>query len=233
MGRKMKNEIEIVPAILVKDAAEFSKRIAAVAPFVSRVQIDIMDGKFVPNETLQPKDFAPIPQELKMEYHLMVENPLDYVKMIGKRGVIYEFHIESFSKAGGRGGAGSVNGKELEKKVDEAIAAAKKLNSEAALVISPDTPTEAMLPFKGKIKQVLVMTVYPGFSGQKYIAEMERKMRWLAKNGFVVEVDGGIDIGNARRAAKAGATLLGAASAIFAKPDIGKAVEELKKEAEG
>jgi ribulose-phosphate 3-epimerase len=163
----------------------------------------------------------------------MVENPLEYVKLIGKRGAIYEFHIESFSKAGGRGGVGSVTGKELEKKVDEAIAAVKKLGSEAALVLSPDTPCEMLLPFRGKIRQVLVMTVYPGFSGQKYIARMEKKMQWLSENGFVVEVDGGIEIGNARRAAKAGATLLGAASAIFSKPDVGKAIEGLKGEAEG
>lgn len=223
--------VEIVPAILVKDAAEFEKRIASVAPYVKRVQIDIMDGKFVPNITLPPEKFPPIPSKLKVEYHLMVENPLDYVKTIGAKNAIYEFHIESFSKAGGRGGKGSVAGKELEKKVDEAVAAAGKLGSEAALVLSPDTPCETLLPFKGKIKQVLVMTVYPGFSGQKYIAEMESKMQWLAKNGFVVEVDGGIEIGNAKRAAIAGATLLGVASGIFAKPDIGKAIEELKKDA--
>ncbi|MEM2138471.1 MAG: hypothetical protein QW568_05265, partial [Candidatus Anstonellaceae archaeon] len=62
---------------------------------------------------------------------------------------------------------------------------------------------------------------------------MEGKMKLLAENGFVVEVDGGIDIGSAKTAAKAGATLLGVASGIFAKPDIGKAIEELKKDAEG
>jgi len=226
-------EVEIVPAILVKDAAEFSKRVSLVAPHVSRVQIDIMDGKFVPNVTLQPEDFTPIPAKLKVEYHLMVEHPLDYVKRIGKKNAIYEFHLESFSKAGGRGGVGSVKGKELKREVEKAIAACKKLRSEAALVLSPDTPAEEMLPFKGKIKQVLVMTVYPGFSGQSYIAKMEKKMQWLSQNGFVVEVDGGIDIGSARTAARAGATLLGVASGIFAKPDIGKAIETLKKNAEG
>lgn len=224
-------KVEIVPAILVKDAAEFSKRIAAVSPCVSRVQIDIMDGKFVPNLTLQPKDFPPIPAKLKVEYHLMVENPLDYVRMVGKKGAIYEFHIESFSRAGGRGGIGSVRGGKLEEKVEEAVCAAKKLDSEAALVLSPDTPAEEMLQFKGKIKQVLVMTVYPGFSGQSYLAAMEKKMKWLSENGFVVEVDGGVDIGTAKTAARAGATLLGVASGIFAKPDIGKAIEALKRDA--
>jgi ribulose-phosphate 3-epimerase len=225
-------KVDIVPAILVKDAVEFSKRIALVEPFVSCVQIDIMDGNFVPNETLQPKDFPAIPKKLKVEYHLMVDEPLEYVRKIGKKNAIYEFHIESFSKAGGRGGKGSVKGKELERRVDEAIAACKKLKSEAALVLSPDTPAESLLPFKGKIRQVLVMTVYPGFSGQSYIAEMEKKMKWLTDNGFVVEVDGGIDIGSAKTAARAGAILLGVASGIFAKPDIGKAIDALKKDAE-
>ncbi len=207
--------VEIVPAILVKSKEEFASRIAAVAPYVKQIQIDIMDGKFVPNKTLQPEDFAPIPENLLVEYHLMVENPIDYVKRIGKKGAIYELHVESVSD------------------VQEAIDEVKKMGGKVTLALSPDTPVSAVEPFLSQIEHVLVMTVYPGFSGQKYLPSMEKKMRQLKEKGAVVEIDGGVGIGSAKSAAKAGATLLGVASAIFSKKDIGKAIEEIRKDAEG
>ncbi|HIH18650.1 TPA: hypothetical protein HA225_01605 [Candidatus Micrarchaeota archaeon] len=208
-------EIEIVPAILAKDRADFAKKVAQVAPFVRRVQIDIMDGKFVPNKTLPVEEFPPIPENLIVEYHLMVENPLEYVKKIGKQGAIYELHVESL------------------KDVGRAISQVKKMGGRVALAISPDTVVDEVLPHLSEIEHVLVMTVYPGFSGQTYLSRMEDKIRRLSESGAVVEVDGGIDIGSARSAAAAGATLLGAASGIFAKGDIGKAIEDLKKDCQG
>ncbi len=223
--------VEIVPAILVKSREEFEKKIAQVAPYVSRVQIDIMDGRFVPNTTLSVGEFTPIPGNLVAEYHLMVENPLEYVRKIGKRGAIYELHIESFTKAGGRGGKSK--NPEARKEILAAIAEVKRLGGKAALVLSPDTPAEEAEPYLKMVEQVLVMTVYPGFSGQKYLSAMEDKMRWLADRGAIVEVDGGVDLGSAKTAARAGATLLGVASGIFAKPDLEKAIAELKKDAEG
>jgi len=207
--------IEIVPAILVKDAAEFSRRIRLVAPYVTRVQIDVMDGKFVPNETLAPEKFPSIPDKLEVEYHLMVKEPLDYVKRIGKKGAIYELHVESLTDIGA------------------AIDYVKRLGGRVALAISPDTPVEAVAPYLKQVEFVLVMTVYPGFSGQKYLVKMEEKMRWLKAHGVVVEVDGGLDIGTVKSAAKAGATLIGVASGIFGKADVKKAIGELKKDAEG
>ena len=207
--------VEIVPAILVKDKADFAAKIAAVAPHVTRVQIDIMDGKFVPNTTLSVEEFPLIPLHLLVEYHLMVENPLEYVKRIGKKGAIYELHVESISD------------------VEAAIAAVKKMGGRVALAISPDTPVGAVAPYLRQIEHVLVMTVYPGFSGQKYLSAMEEKMRALVKLGAVVEVDGGVGLGSARTAAAAGATLLGVASAIFAQPDLKAAIDKIRKDAEG
>lgn len=223
--------VEVVPAILVKSVEDFSSKIALVSPYVSRVQLDIMDGKFVPNETLAVELCPEIPKHLLVEYHLMVEHPLEYVKRIGKKGAIYELHLESFTKAGGRGGK-SRNPK-AEPEVLEAISQIKKMGGRVGIAISPDTPVEEVEPYLKQVELVLVMTVYPGFSGQKYLPEMEQKMRWLSKRGVVVEVDGGVDIGNARRAAAAGATLLGAASSIFAKPDLKKAIADLEKDAQG
>jgi len=208
--------VEIVPAILVKTREDFARKLASVSAHVKRVQIDITDGKFVPNATLAPEEFPPIPKHLLVEYHLMVEKPLEYVERIGKKGAIYELHIESLKGIG----------------VEAAIAAVKKMGGRVALAISPDTPVSAVEPFLSKVEHVLVMTVYPGFSGQKYLSTMEGKMRALAKLGAVVEVDGGVGMGSARRSAQAGATLLGVASAIFAQPDVARAIREVKMDAE-
>jgi ribulose-phosphate 3-epimerase len=207
--------VEIVPAILVKTREEFEMRVVSVSPYVSRIQIDIMDGKFVPNATLPVDQLPPIPKNLLVEYHLMVENPLEYVKKIGKKGAIYELHVESLTD------------------VQAAINAVKMMGGRVALAISPDTPISAVEPYLNSIEHVLVMTVHPGFSGQSYLSSMEEKMRALSAKGVVVEVDGGVGLGSAKRAAHAGATLLGVASAIFAKPDVKAAIAEIKKEAEG
>jgi len=209
------NMIEIVPAILVKDKDDFAAKIAAVSQHVKRVQIDVMDGRFVPNITLAPENFPQIPPHLLVEYHLMVEHPLDYVKRIGKRGAIYELHIESLANPAA------------------AIAEVKKMGGRVALAISPDTPISAVAPYLPQAEHVLIMTVYPGFSGQKYLPAMEAKMRALAAMGAVVEVDGGVGLGSAQRSAAAGATLLGVASAIFAQPDVARAIMDVKKDAEG
>jgi len=206
-------KIEVVPAILVKSREDFAAKIASVAPHAPRVQIDVMDGKFVPNTTLAPEEFPTIPAHLLVEYHLMVQNPLEYVERIGKKGAIYEIHIESV------------------KDVGAAISDVKKMGGRVALAISPDTPASAVAPYLSQIEHVLVMTVYPGFSGQKYLPAMEEKMRALRAVGAVVEVDGGVGLGTARSAAAAGATLIGAASAIFAQPDVAKAMLEIKNDA--
>ena len=207
--------VEIVPAILSKTREDFEAKVKAVAPYVKRVQIDIMDGKFVPNATLQPEDFPPIPPGLLVEFHLMVKDPLDYVQRIGKKGATYELHIETLTD------------------VPAAIAEVKKMGGSVALAISPGTPARAVEPYISKVEHILVMTVYPGFSGQKYLSAMEEKMRWLSSRGAVVEVDGGVGIGTAKTAAAAGATLLNVASGIFAKPDVKAAIAALKKDAEG
>lgn len=208
--------VEIIPAILSKTSEDFSSKLGAVLPHVKRVQIDVMDGEFVPNKTLDVEKFPAIPAKLLVEYHLMVEDPLEYVKKIGRKGAIYELHVESLEEVG----------------IGTAIGQVKKMGGRVALAISPDTPVEMVEPYLKQIEFVLVMTVYPGFSGQKYIAGMEEKMKWLRKKGAVVEVDGGLDIGMVKSAARAGATLIGVASGIFAKPDIGKAIEELREDAE-
>ena len=158
--------VEIVPAILSKERADFEGKLLACAPFVKTIQIDIMDGKFVPNATLAPEDFPAMPKGILMEYHLMVEDPLGYVRRIGEKGAIYELHLESL------------------KDVDGAISEVKRMGGRVALAVSPGTPAEKLAPYLKKIEHALVMTVHPGFSGQKYLPEMEGKMRWLSSGAI-------------------------------------------------
>src|SRR3989338_1558059 len=209
-----KETVEIVPAILSKERADFEGKLLACAPFVKTIQIDIMDGKFVPNATLAPEDSPAMPKGILMEYHLMVEDPLGYVRRIGEKGAIYELHLER------------------RKEVDGAISEVKRMGGRVALAVSPGTPAEKLAPYLKKIEHALVMTVHPGFSGQKYLPEMEGKMRWLSSRGARVEVDGGIGPGSAASSVRAGARMLDVASAIFSKPDVGKAIGEIWEEAE-
>lgn len=208
---------QIVPAILVKDKDEFKRRILKAKPYVARVQIDIMDGKFVPNRTLQPQDMDfSVLEDLEVEYHLMVETPLEYVKQIGKRGQMhcYQFHIESFKS---------------KEEIESAISLAKSMDAKVFLALSPDTPASAVFPYAKEIDGILIMTVYPGFSGQSYLEKMGDKIRELhslAPN-LPIEVDGGITKETIKHASEAGATLFGAANALFGATDIGQAAEEL------
>ncbi len=207
--------VEVIPAILSKSQADFERKARDVSGLVKTVQVDIMDGVFVPNRTLQPEELPPTPAGVEVEYHLMVKNPEEYVSRIGKKRATYIFHYEAL-------------GEESRKLVYSIRAQGSKVG----IALSPDTPAERIkdLIEAGSVDVVLIMTVYPGFSGQKYLKEMEtkiRKIRWWSK--FVrIEVDGGIDEKTASGAIAAGADSIGAASAIFDAPDTRKAIDKLK-----
>jgi ribulose-phosphate 3-epimerase len=103
------------------------------------------------------------------------------------------------------------------------------------LAINPETPLEKLLPYAGKAKRVLIMTVHPGFSGQKYIAAMGEKIRKLRSlyPRLDIEVDGGVNLETVSHAYSCGANILAAASAIFSAPDTAAAIKALKERASG
>jgi ribulose-phosphate 3-epimerase len=113
--------------------------------------------------------------------------------------------------------------------------AVKKAGGRLGLAINPETPLEKLLPYAPKAQRILVMTVHPGFSGQKYIVGMEEKIRRLRKQfpTIDIEVDGGVNLKTAPGAYAAGANVLAAASAIFAADDLKSAIDALKKRAVG
>jgi ribulose-phosphate 3-epimerase len=205
--------IEIVPAILAKTRAELAEKISSVAPFVRTVQIDVMDGNFVPNTTVGLKDFRELPSSVKYEYHWMVERPWEWIAKT-KNGALHIVHIET------------VNSKEEWELVK---AAAAKSRAKLGLALNPDTYLNRIYPYVNEVSLILVMTVVPGFSGQGYIREMERKIieaRALFPE-LDIEVDGGVTAETLPGARAAGANRFAAASAIFAEKDRGKAVKKL------
>ncbi len=212
-------EPEVIPAILVKDRSELFRRVALVKGLVKEIQIDVMDGEFVPNKTVGLDDLVLLPGlqgGIHYEFHWMVNDPIKWIEKIAGPHM-HLVHIETMS-------ASSLPG---------ILAAVKKSGGRFGLALNPDTQVEKLLPFIGNAERVLVMTVRPGFSGQKYIYEMEHKVRRLRElfPKLDIEVDGGVNNETISHAYASGANLLVAASAIYDNADIKSAIESLKRRA--
>jgi ribulose-phosphate 3-epimerase len=208
-------ETEVIPAILVKSREDLLKHINRVSGSVSSVHIDVMDNKFVPNSTVGPESFSNLPKGISYEFHWMVEAPENYI--LQTRGDhLHIVHVEA------------IGDWEAIKK------AAKASGGRLGIAINPATPEERLQPFIMDVSRVLVMTVVPGFDGQKYIPSAEEKIRSLRSRfpGLQIEVDGGINPETARSAAAAGADKLAASSAIYRSQDVRLAVESIRNSAE-
>ncbi len=211
----MTKEVEIVPAILVKTAEELNEKIREVEQFVNRIHIDIMDGKFVPNTTIQPEKIKEIKTDKILEAHLMVEDCEKYVKAFLQLNFdVVIVHVEACGD------------------VEKIIKMVKSKNKKIGLAINPSTSFETIKKFLNDIDMVLFMTVNPGFGGQEFIPEVLPKIGELRKISDIdIEVDGGIKLGTAKLAAGAGANLLASNSGIYKFEDKKRAIEMLKKEA--
>ena len=209
-------KVEIVPAVLVKTAEELKQRVKEVEPFVNRIQIDIMDGIFVPNKTIQPEDMKGFKTKLMKEAHLMVEDNEKYVEDFLKLGFdMIIVHYESCKDIPG-----------IIKKV-------KGRGKKIAIAINPPTPLSAIKEYLDDLDMVLIMTVNPGFSGQEFDPNVMTKIRKLRdmKKDFDIEVDGGIKVENIKLAEEAGANIFASCSGIYKFEDKEEAIETLKKEA--
>ncbi|MDD5339704.1 MAG: hypothetical protein PHV13_00460 [Candidatus ainarchaeum sp.] len=208
----------VIPAILAKSREELLRRISQVNGLVKEIQLDIMDGEFVPNRTIGMDDLAAVPalQNAKYEFHWMVKEPEKWIaKVPGPH--LHLVHVETI------------------RSFDAIENAVKKSGGRLGLAINPETPLEKLLPFASKAQRILIMTVHPGFSGQSYITAMEKKIRQLRRKfpSIDIEVDGGVNLDTVRGAYAAGANVLAAASAIFAADDIKAAIDALKARALG
>ncbi|MFH1193743.1 MAG: ribulose-phosphate 3-epimerase [bacterium] len=204
----------IIPAILAKSQKEFEEKIKKILPFSDFIQIDVMDGVFVPNTTWADTDVIEhLHLPARFEAHLMVKNP--------EAGV-----IEEWAKAGA---ARIIFHIEATKKPEQCIKQIKKYKKEIGIAINPKTPLAKLKPFLKTSDYVLVMGVTPGFSGQKFQPVALEKIKQLKKIAPRVKigVDGGVNKTNAKKIYAAGADYLNAASAIFKAKNIAKAIEEL------
>lgn len=178
------------------------------------LHVDVMDGHFVPNLTLG----APIVTSLRkatsgfLDCHLMVTDPGQWAPDFAKAGAdMFTFHLESL--VGPEGWAAP----EGHPAVFALIERVHALGMHAGLAVKPGTPAEALLPYLNAVQMALVMTVEPGFGGQKFMADMMAKVRLLRARSpsLLIQVDGGLAPDTIDQAAAAGANVIVAGSAVF------------------
>ena len=217
----MSHKIRIAPSLLSADFTRLADELASVEEAgADWIHIDVMDGHFVPNITLGPFIVEAVKRatDLPLDVHLMIERP--------------ERYIEDFVRAG----ANSV-GVQVEAcpHLHRTIAQIREAGARACVVLNPSTPASAVEGVLGDVDQVLVMTVNPGFGGQKFIESMLPKIEtlrgWINENGLDValEVDGGIAVETIGRAAAAGADVFVAGSAVFGAPNRAEAIAALRR----
>ncbi len=206
-------DVEVIPAVLVKTRDALLESIKKVSPYVKTIHIDVMDNKFVPNLTVGLNELKNMPENVQYEFHWMVKNPEQWIKGI-MGGHIHLVHVET-----------------IDGNWDAVKKAVKEAGGTLGLAINPETPLEKILPYAKGAERILVMSVHPGFSGQKYIKEVEEKISFLRREfpQLNIEVDGGINAETVASAIKAGVDKIAAASAIFNAGDVGAAIEKLKK----
>ena len=210
----------VAPSILSADFAALGEAIGAVERGgADLIHVDVMDGHFVPNITIGPpvvkaiKRVATVP----LDVHLMITDP--------------DLYIEAFVQAGAAMVSVHV---EVLPHLHRTVHAIKALGAKAGVVINPATPVATLEEIAGDVDYVLVMSVNPGFGGQRFIPRSEHKVAAVralldrAGNKAPVEIDGGIDHQNVGRVVAAGAGIIVAGSAIFHSADPERATRELK-----
>jgi len=212
----------VVPSILSGDLANLGAQLDAVkAAGCTWVSVDVMDGHFVPNLSFGP-DFVKLAKSrgFFVDTHLMVTNPLDVAPWFAEAGSdIVTAHVEAVSDA------------------KAAVKALRALGVKPGIALKPKTPIEAVLPALEDAAMVLVMTVEPGFGGQKFMADMLPKIERLRREidsrrlDCWIQSDGGVNAATISTAAAAGADSLVAGSAVFGAKDCAAAFRELEAKA--
>jgi ribulose-phosphate 3-epimerase len=211
---------KVAPSILAADFTKLKEEIKSVQN-ADYLHFDVMDGMFVENISFGFPVLQAVRKvtDMTLDIHLMVQSPARYVERFVKAGGdIITFHVEA----------------ETEENTKNAIAKLHAVGKKAGLSIKPNTPADAILPHIDTLDLILVMTVEPGYGGQKFMNDMLEKitcLRNIIDNRNLnceIEVDGGINIETAKRCVEAGANVLVAGEDIFGAPDRAAHITKLR-----
>ncbi len=211
----------LAPSILSADVLDLQSQVKAVeengADFI---HVDVMDGRFVPNLTFGPFMVQALKRvtSLPLDVHLMVQNPDHFIREFAEAGAaIITVHQEACPH------------------LDRTVQAIHENGCKAGVSINPATPVHTLEPILNKLDLILIMSVNPGFGGQKFISYSLNKIRSLRfmlaeqNPNCLLEVDGGLNLKTAPSVVEAGADVLVAGNAIFSAPSIGEATRSLKR----
>ncbi|WP_413301367.1 ribulose-phosphate 3-epimerase [Bacillus sp. 1P10SD] len=212
--------VKIAPSILSADFSKLGEEVLAVEKGgADYIHIDVMDGHFVPNITIGPlivEAIRPV-TKLPLDVHLMIQNPDPYIEAFAKAGADYiTVHVEAC------------------RHLHRTIQSIKSFGIKAGVVLNPATPVETIQHIISDIDMVLLMSVNPGFGGQRFIPEVLpkiKKVKALSEQKGVdieIEIDGGVNPETAKDCIEAGATVLVAGSAVYNQPDYAKAISLIR-----
>ncbi len=215
----MKNILS--PSLLAADFTKLGQQLEQIEKGGAQyIHLDVMDGMFVPNISFG----IPVIQSIRkcsnlvFDVHLMIMEPERYVEAFYKAGAdIINFHVEATKSPG------------------DVLAKIKSFGVKTGITIKPNTPVSEIVPYLEQVDMVLVMTVEPGFGGQKFMAEKMEKVTELVKIreqknlSFDIEIDGGVNMNNIKEILSTGVNVIVAGSAIFGAEDVEKSTREFLK----
>lgn len=206
--------IEVIPAIIASSYQELEEKIKQVEPYVGRAHVDIMDGIFVANRTIDgPAEIERLDTPLELEIHLMVQKPENkIISWLETRADKFLVHLESTTK------------------MKEVIDFVREADKQIFAVLNPETDYQMLRPFVDMIDGIQVMTVHPGQYGADFVEETLKKIEDIHYfyPDLPIEVDGAINPKTAPKCIRAGASILAVGSHIWNSKNIEKAINEFK-----